>query len=341
MSYTPTYSRLGANLSAVSNDAEQLALFRAIYMAEVMTAFETASVMNGRHMIRNITAGKSAKFPIVGKMQARYWKPSVGAILGSNQGTQTEKTINVDGLCISDVMIYEYDEAMSAYDLRGPYTQAQGRSLARAFDRQVIQAGILGARQATDLLGTATDNVFYHSAAATDGETLGKLLYDVAVAMDEQDVPEDGRFFLTRPAIYALLAQTARVLDKNLGGKGSYADGTVVNIAGITILKSNNVPNTNITEAALEAAPSGTAPTGTSDQIADSARNTYHGDFSTTVGLVFTPDALATVKLMDMRLEQEYMISYQGTLSVAKMAVGHDWLRPECLAEVATTNTTP
>jgi hypothetical protein len=238
-------------------------------------------------------------------------------------------------------MIYEYDEAMSAYDLRGPYTQAQGRSLARAFDRQVIQAGILGARQATDLLGTATDNVFYHSAAATDGETLGKLLYDVAVAMDEQDVPEDGRFFLTRPAIYALLAQTARVLDKNLGGKGSYADGTVVNIAGITILKSNNVPNTNITEAALEAAPSGTAPTGTSDQIADSARNTYHGDFSTTVGLVFTPDALATVKLMDMRLEQEYMISYQGTLSVAKMAVGHDWLRPECLAEVATTNTTP
>ena len=45
-------------------------------------------------------------------------------------------------------------------------------------------------------------------------------------------------------------------------------------------------------------------------------------------GFVFTPDAVATVKLLDLGMESEYQINRQGTLMVAKYAMGHNVLRP-------------
>lgn len=48
------------------------------------------------------------------------------------------------------------------------------------------------------------------------------------------------------------------------------------------------------------------------------------------VGLVMTQDAVATAKLMDMSVESEYQINRQGTLMVAKYAMGHNVLRPAC-----------
>jgi hypothetical protein len=38
---------------------------------------------------------------------------------------------------------------------------------------------------------------------------------------------------------------------------------------------------------------------------------------------------------MDLALESEYLITHQGTLMVAKYAVGHDSLRPEGAVEIA------
>jgi hypothetical protein len=45
-------------------------------------------------------------------------------------------------------------------------------------------------------------------------------------------------------------------------------------------------------------------------------------------GFVFSKDACATVKLMDLAVESEYQIDRQGTLIVSKYAMGHDVLRP-------------
>jgi hypothetical protein len=46
------------------------------------------------------------------------------------------------------------------------------------------------------------------------------------------------------------------------------------------------------------------------------------------------PQAMGTVKLMDLSSEMEYDIRRQGTLMVSKMAVGHGILRPECIYEI-------
>jgi len=49
------------------------------------------------------------------------------------------------------------------------------------------------------------------------------------------------------------------------------------------------------------------------------------------------PQAMGTVKLLDLASEMEYDIRRQGTLMVSKMAVGHGILRPECLYEIKAT----
>ena len=83
-------------------------------------------------------------------------------------------------------------------------------------------------------------------------------------------------------------------------------------VAGINIVKANTAVNAfaNVSQV-----------TGTN--------NTYHGNFSTTVATVFHKSAIGTVKLMDLGMESEYDIRRQGTLMVAKYAMGHGVLRPE------------
>ena len=56
------------------------------------------------------------------------------------------------------------------------------------------------------------------------------------------------------------------------------------------------------------------------------------------VGLVMTQDAVATAKLMDMSVESEYQINRQGTLMVAKYAMGHNVLRPACAVALIKPN---
>jgi hypothetical protein len=41
---------------------------------------------------------------------------------------------------------------------------------------------------------------------------------------------------------------------------------------------------------------------------------------------------------MDLAVESEYDIRRQGTLIVAKYAVGHGYLRPDCAVELKTTS---
>ena len=46
--------------------------------------------------------------------------------------------------------------------------------------------------------------------------------------------------------------------------------------------------------------------------------------------------AIGTVKLLDLAVESEYSMSKQATLMLAKYAMGHGILRPECAVSVIT-----
>ena len=296
------------------------AMFMKVFTGEVMTAYAEVNIMKDLHRMRTIDHGKSASFAVLGKATARYHVPGT-AILGSNQIAANERTINIDDLLIADVAIYDLEDAKNHYDVRQEYSKQLGWALAREFDKKTMRVAVLAARGAgiiDDEPGGAV--IKGGPTVATDGEVLADSMFACAQTWDEKDVLEWERSFIVRPAQYYLLAQTTKVLNRDWGGEGVYADGTVLKVSGLQIIKSNNLTNTNIT----------TATTG--------EKNNYIGDFSNTVALALQKEAIGTVKLKDLTVEKsgdDFHIMYQSTMMVAKYAMGHGILRPSCAIEVS------
>ncbi len=298
--------------------AEENALFLQIFSGEVMTAFDEVNVMRNLHFVRSISHGKSASFPCMWKADAAYHTPG-NPVLGSNQIEHNERIIKIDDLLLADVFIYDLDELKNHYDIRSEYSKQLGAALSRAFDKKCLRVAVLAARAAGNTTSSPGGTVLKNTAAATDGEVLAGLMFSAAQAMDEKDVPEEGRNMITKPAQYYLMAQSTKLINQDWGGKGAYAEGKIVKVADINLIKSNNLPGAVVTAV-------------------DGENNTYSGDFSDTVASVFTRHAIGTVALKDITVQKtgnDFNVMYQGDLMVAKMAVGHDYLRPECAVEIS------
>jgi len=310
-------SRLGqANLAG---DAK--ALFLKVFAGEVLTAFEIATVTQGAFRERTISAGKSAQFPILGSIAANYHTPGA-EILGTTV-PHNEITITIDDLLISHAFIANIDEAMNHYDVRSAYSKEIGRKLAYTKDKQLIQLAVLAARSGSPVTGEPGGGSVTSATALSDttGEALVASLFSAAQIMDEKNVDKEGRRAWLKPSAYYLLAQNTKVMNKDWGGAGVYADGKVLRVAGIEIVSTNQSPFGTTVAA-------GTVEAGTGDK--------YAGAFTNTFGVVTTPDAVGTVKLLDLAMESEYQISRQGTLMVAKYAMGHGVLRGSCAVELKT-----
>lgn len=306
--FTP--SRIGqANLSGADD-----ALFLKVYGGEVLTAFRERNRFMSRHMIRNITSGKSAQFPATWKASSSYHTP--GTELTGQTIAGNERVILIDDLLVSDVFIPSIDEAKSHFEYRQEYAFQQGASLSRTFDQNVAQVITLAARASATVTGGNGGTRLLDADADSDVNSLVASIFDGAQALDEKDVPEEDRYVALTPANYYSVVQHDRVIadEYTMGANGGLDEGRVFRVAGFRIVKSNNVPSTNITDG-----PSA-----------------YQGDFSATEAVMWHRSAAGTVKLLDMATEMEYSARHQGTLLVAKYALGHGILRPEAAVEIHT-----
>ena len=311
-----TVSRLGQQDAAGSATA----LFLKVFSGEILEAFKEVNVTEGRTLERTITSGKSAQFPATWKASASYHTPGteiVGQAIKHN-----ERVISIDGLLLADAFIANIDEAMNHYDVRAPYKAQLGYALSIKKDRHLLQLMIMAARAAATVSGGNGGTELVNADYDTSANTLVSGLFDAAVALDEKDVPDDGqRFAYFSSESYHMLIQSDRAVNRDWNAQesnGSYKSGKIAEISGIQIIKSNHVPSTDLSAGA--------------DALQN---NDYFDDFSNTVGVVAHKTAVGTVKLMDLAFEMEYDIRRQGTLMVAKYAMGHGILRPECAVELA------
>ena len=160
--------------------------------------------------------------------------------------------------------------------------------------------------------------------------------------MDEASVPADDRYCLLTPEYYykvvaaAGSANTAgAVMNRDFDGSGSISSGRFTNVAGVTVMMSNHIPTANEDSVAATEFES----TSIANDLYGSNGVGYGGlNYTNTNGIVFQRTGIATVKLLDLALETEYSIRNQGTLMVAKYAMGHNFLRPECCYHLRTAS---
>lgn len=268
---------------------------------------------------RVIPHGKSASFLVYGSAKASYL-PRGQKIEGSNKMLHSEVVINIDDVLVADVTILDVDEAMAYYEVRSEYSKQLGQALANEEDKNLIQLMCLAGRAAATQDDVKGGSQLTGAGADTDGQTLADIIFNARQIFKEKEVPYvKGEWaFLTTPAMYSLLAMTKDIINKDWGGAGVYAEGTILRIAGFDIVETNHVPTTNITQKTGE-------------------NNTYHGDFSNTLGVCVSKGAVGTVRLKDLTIEMttgDYNIENQATLIVAKYLQGHGILEPRRAVEI-------
>lgn len=304
-----TVSRVAQVNGAGDVDALRLKQFG----GEILTEFEAATVFKSRHFIRQISNGNTAQFPLIGTVDALYHTP--GSFIDGQAVNHAEHTIKVDGLLIAPLFVDRLDELMNHYDVRGPYATEMGRKLAYQFDQNVARMGVIASRSSNALSGRDGGGYTSDASMDTDAEKITAGLFTAAQKLDEKNVAEHDRWAFFRPAQYYLLARNEDLLDVDYGGSANISTGKILKVAGIDIIKTNHLPSAD-------------------DTSNTDIHSKYRADFSNTVGLVMNRFAVGTVQLMDIAMESDWEPRRQGTFMLAKMAVGHDKLRPECAFEL-------
>lgn len=350
-------SRAGLDTLSGSDDRE---LFLEKFAGEVMVSFEEANVMKDLHMTRTISSGKAAQFPVTGRAQATYLKPGNNILLStdSNDDSDTamqsiahsERVITIDDILQASQLVFSLDEWQADFDIRSNYSTSLGRALAREFDHNTLRTVTAAARETTHVL---TAGAYTHEAGEsltdadfnTNGASAVGTIFEIAQKFDEKHVPDMERVIVVSPQCYYKLAQQTDLLDVdfNEGGNGSLKRGRVMMAAGIRIVKSAHLGNNLI--GLDESGGGGLGGVGDADRPGASATHVqndlfgasgmgYGGNFSNTLAIAFQKEAIGTVKLRDLTVEEQYKLEYKGNLVVASYAMGHGILRSECAIEV-------
>jgi len=327
-----TASRLG-QINA-SGDVD--ALFLKVFSGEILTTFEEMNVMKGLHTIRTISNGKSAQFPVTGIATAKYHTAGENIADAGNSYLSSvkhaEKVITIDDVLLASSFIANIDELKTHYDVRSIYAKELGKALAKRFDVATMKTLVAAARSATTISGgKAGIAIDGGEAADFSAAVIQEKLFEAAQKLDENDIPNDGqRYAILKPGdYYKLLQSDQEVINRDFGGRGDVATGSLPMVAGLRIFKSNHLADVAVAEAAQDQDDD----TSNNDVFGGSGTG-YNGDLSKTFIIGGHPSAVGTVKLLDLATESDYKLELQGTLFVAKYAMGHGVLRPEASFEI-------
>lgn len=295
-------SRLGTNAGITvdaSNPLNPKALFLKTFTGEVLTAFNANNIAMPLHRVRTISSGSSAQFPLTGIATTNTL--AAGNEVQPSAIAHSEKVVNINDLLTSSVFIAKIDEAMNHYDVRSIYSSEIGTALAQAADVAIFAKIAAATDDTTEYAQGASQNNADVTISGTDGTGVANAIFDALEALDTKNVTGEKSVVLDAATYYKMFQGTnsniAGVMSSDFGTGGNLNTGTVPLIGGAKVYMSNNLP------------------TGSK-------------------GLVFTKDAAATVKLLDLGVESEYQVSRQGTLMVARYAMGHSSLRPECAVKL-------
>jgi hypothetical protein len=340
-------SRVGQVNSAGDVDA----LFLKKFSGEILQTFEESNVFKPLHTVRTIESGKSAQFPVTGIASADYHTPGENIADAGNSYLsdikKAEQVITIDKMLLASTFLSNIDDVKNHYDIRSVYANELGKALALRFDTAIAKVFIAAARSSAVITGGKTggqldvaNNDFSAgdvagTPAAVTGAELITALFTAAQKLDENDIPSDGRFAVLRPSEYYKLitggsgavAINTSAANKDVGGSGSLASGSIAQVAGINIFKSTHIPSTDLSAVS-------TGDGASANDVFGVSGIGYNGDFRNSLGIVGHSAAVGTVKLLDLATESEYQIERQGTLFVAKYAMGHGILRPECAIEL-------
>ena len=172
--------------------------------------------------------------------------------------TDQEDTLVVDTAKAFKFIVDDIETKMSHVNFKEVASSSAAYALKDAFDQAVLTvmfAGVptsgpdhtLGADSATKLAAGIYDGAGSIDLGVESETDPLDVMARMARLLDEQNVPEEGRWFVASPDFYEQLSQSGSKLlsvDYN-GGQGSIRNGLVSSgkLRGFSMYKSNNIPS--------------------------------------------------------------------------------------------------
>ena len=342
------------------------ALYLKLFSGEMFKGFEHNAIARDLVMKRTLKNGKSLQFIYTGHTTAEFHVPG-RAILGNSDGAPpvAEKTITVDDLLISSAFVYELDETLAHYELRGEISKKIGYALAQKYDRLVFRSIARGARAASPItksnfvepggtqIRVGTNN---SGADAYVSASLINAFYDAAAALDEKGVSSEGRVGVLNPRQYYELIQAVGsngLVNRDEQGDSLQKGNGIIEIAGIKIYNSMNIPffsqyGTKYGSASATN-PGVTSPGNVGsfvgEAVEDAANdvtgiNNEYGEeteFANSCGLIFQKEGAGVVEAIGPQVQVtsgDVSVVYQGDVILGRLAMGADYLNPAACVEL-------
>ena len=353
-----------------TGDARQLYL--KLFSGEMFKGFQHNAIARDLVTKRTLKNGKSLQFIYTGHTKAEFHTPG-NSILGNSDGAPpvAEKTITVDDLLITSAFVYELDETLAHYELRGDISKKIGYALAQKYDRLIFRSILRGARKASPVSksgfvepGGTQVRIGSSGTAASDAVDPDKIVtafYDAAAALDEKGVSSEGRVAVLNPRQYYALIKGldgsgigAYLVNRDSQGDALQSGKGIYEIAGIKIYKSMNVPffgeyGTKLGGSAGAEVPGITSPGNLGSfvqQSVEDARNSVtginneygqQGDFTKSCGVIFQREAAGVVEAIGPQVQVtsgDVSVVYQGDVILGRLAMGADYLNPAASVEL-------
>ena len=352
-----TQTSLGRiNLAAGSGYDTKYGLYLKLFSGEMFKGFQHNTIARDLVMKRTLKSGKSLQFIYTGRMDAGFHTPGT-PILGSGDPPVAEKTIVVDDLLVSSAFVYDLDETLAHYELRGEISRKIGYALAEHYDRRIFRAIARGARAAHPVsatgkvepggtqiqVGTGAGT----TADALDSTKLVAAFYEAAAVLDEKGVSGDGRVAVLSPRQYYALIEnvsTNALINRDMQGDALQSGNGIISIAGIKIYKSMNIPFLGKYGTASTIDNAGSF-VGASIEASGAGENNNYGGasaFDTSCGLIFQREAAGVVETIGPQVQVtsgDVSVIYQGDVILGRLAMGTDYLNPAACVELHATST--
>ena len=351
---------------ALNGGADPRALYLKLFSGEMFKGFQRNTIARDLVQKRTLTSGKSMQFIYTGRTTAEYHVPGQ-SILGNDQKAPpvAEKTITIDDLLISSAFVYELDETLAHYDLRGEISAKIGYALAEKYDRLIFRAIAKGARIASPVSMTnfvEPGGTQIQVGAGSDADDaynsthLISAFYDAAAALDEKGVSTEGRVAVLNPRQYYELIQgvgSNGLINRDTQGTALQSGNGIIEIAGIKIYKSMNIPFVGSYGTKYGSAsatnPGVASPGNVGSFVGETAEdgrasvtgiNNNYGnatDFANSCGLIFQKEGAGVVESIGPQVQitsGDVSVVYQGDVILGRLAMGADFLNPAACVEL-------
>ena len=341
---------------------DKYALYLKLFSGEMFKGFQHETIARDLVTKRTLKNGKSLQFIYTGRMTSSFHTPGTPILGNADKAPPVaEKTIVMDDLLISSAFVYDLDETLAHYELRGEISKKIGYALAEKYDRLIFRAITRGARAASPVNATSfvepggTQIRVGSGSNESDAYSPGDLVnafYDAAAALDEKGVSSTGRCAVLSPRQYYSLIQNVNsngLVNRDVQGTALQGGGGIIEIAGIHIYKSMNIPFLGKTGVKYGGTTGESTPNNLGDfvgpNLEDAANdvtgiNNEYGEeteFGKSCGLIFQKEAAGVVEAIGPQVQVtngDVSVIYQGDVILGRMAMGADYLNPAAAVEL-------